>query len=558
MRKIVIIIALLYLMMTEQVMAQDITTESNFLKTDLLVIEKQEDDVNENTEEAGDESEDKKKVSILGDSLGTYQWYSTWGIYYKYYADEYMESVNNTWWMRYITYNNMELSYNDSLGGSKVSWAEGDAYPVEYCMASEERINNLGKYGTPDIILFFGGINDVISSELGQFDPNQEIGDVSNFSSAYQTAILRMKDKYPNTEIISMTPYYWYENQERVDLYAERIIEICQYYNVEYVDLRKAGVDIEQDVFALDRIHTNKEGHAKIWYMLQHGIPKLSSNGIEIISNCNNYVHAQYNIRGISEGTQFQWQVYDYSNSQWIHATDWEESNALKYTVPHEGVYWVSCTAKNQVEDQITETIAVYCEAHDLEIYGISAVDRDSYIELQMQYACTEENLKFRWQVYNLELKQWFLPDDWSENDTVEWTPDRGVYWLYTEVKDSENEIISFTKEFYVGRKYPGYINGKYQGPNPYGNGWLLGVSSNNNPKQKYQYELLILDCEKYVAGDPHPWIYSSGLCNVYSGSTFWTTFEPEHSGYYWTYFRIYDEFGNLIDDACYDAYCKL
>ena len=63
-----------------------------------------------------------------------------------------------------------------------------------------------------------------------------------------------------------------------------------------------------------------------------------------------------------------------------------------------------------------------------------------------------------------------------------------------------------------MDRNYPVYINGKYQGPDPSGGGWLIGVSTNINPGQKYRYELLILDCGKYVSGDPHPWIYGTGL----------------------------------------------
>ena len=105
-----------------------------------------------------------------------------------------------------------------------------------------------------------------------------------------------------------------------------------------------------------------------------------------------------------------------------------------------------------------------------------------------------------------------------------------------------------------MGRNYPVYINGKYQGPNPYGEGWLIGVSSNINPQQKYRYELLILDCNKYLAGDPHPWIYTTNPQALSAGNTFWTTWTPPHNGYYWTYFRIYDENGDIVEDQCYGA----
>ena len=38
------------------------------------------------------DSEDKKVVSILSDSLGTYEGYTTWSIYYYYYCSQYMDA----------------------------------------------------------------------------------------------------------------------------------------------------------------------------------------------------------------------------------------------------------------------------------------------------------------------------------------------------------------------------------------------------------------------------------------------------------------------------------
>ena len=152
-----------------------------------------------------------------------------------------------------------------------------------------------------------------------------------------------------------------------------------------------------------------------------------------------------------------------------------------------------------------------------------------------------------------MESKEWKVIADWNVGNWATWTPKKGNYWLHVEVK-SGDKILSKTICFAVGRNYPVYISGKYQGPNPYGPGWLLGVSSNINPGQKYQYEMLILDCNKYVSGDPNPWIYGTGLARVSSGTTFWTTYNPPHGGYYWTYFRIYDENGNMIEDQCYGA----
>ena len=92
----------------------------------------------------------RKTVSILSDSLGTYEGYSAWPAYYYYYCDQYMD-VSDTWWMHYIEQNNMRLGVNESLGGSKVAWWEGDpsGYNSMQCMAANERIERLDDNGTP-------------------------------------------------------------------------------------------------------------------------------------------------------------------------------------------------------------------------------------------------------------------------------------------------------------------------------------------------------------------------------------------------------------------------
>lgn len=188
-----------------------------------------------------------------------------------------------------------------------------------------------------------------------------------------------------------------------------------------------------------------------------------------------------------------------------------------------------------------------------LKINGLLWQLRDTGIDVGVSYRSSQSNVQFKWQAYNLDSQKWEVIADWNGGNWATWVPRKGNYWLHVEVKNSD-QTVSETICFAVGRNYPAYITGKYQGPNPYGEGWLLGVSSNINPGQNYQYEMLILDCGKYVSGDPNPWIYGTGLAKVSSGTTFWTTYKPPHGGYYWTYFRVYDDMGNMIEDQCYGA----
>jgi len=80
--------------------------------------------------------------------------------------------------------------------------------------------------------------------------------------------------------------------------------------------------------------------------------------------------------------------------------------------------------------------------------------------------------------------------------------------------------------------------------------GYLIGCETNDNPRQKYRYELLILDCTKLINGED-AWIYTTGDCTVAEGNAMWTVWQPQY-GYYWTLFRIYDNAGNIIEQQCY------
>ena len=82
------------------------------------------------------------------------------------------------------------------------------------------------------------------------------------------------------------------------------------------------------------------------------------------------------------------------------------------------------------------------------------------------------------------------------------------------------------------------------------GGGFLIGFETYDNPGQSYQYEMLILDCTLMAEGRD-AWIYSTGRCRLGTGKALWTVWQPKY-GYYWTLFRVYDERGTLLDEACY------
>ena len=100
-----------------------------------------------------------KYVSIVGDSISTYEGYNPKG--YSVFYDEYMQkqnglkSVYDTWWAKVNQALHAYLCVNNSYSGSKVS---GKSFPSGW---SDERLLNLNteKY-SPDIILVYLGTND--------------------------------------------------------------------------------------------------------------------------------------------------------------------------------------------------------------------------------------------------------------------------------------------------------------------------------------------------------------------------------------------------------------
>lgn len=216
-------------------------------------------------------------VSFLGDSITTYSGYTGYEERANYYRDEIMP-VDATWWMQILNDNNWKLGINDSIGGSRVSWdgeTEDDLHfnGREYYMASENRIRNLGKNGTPDKIFIFGGMNDILAQDtinLGSVEEEYAYGKIDDFADAYYTMICEIKENYPNAEIVCLIPYHTIysldseviaQNTEDV---AAIIQDICDKENIKVIDLREIHLEGQNDMETSDYIHPNESGMKKM------------------------------------------------------------------------------------------------------------------------------------------------------------------------------------------------------------------------------------------------------------------------------------------------------
>ena len=154
-------------------------------------------------------------VSILGDSVSTYDGYNPQG-YYVFYDAEMQQknglnSVYDTWWAKVNQALHAWLCVNNSYSGSRVT---GKTFPSG---SSDERILNLRTVEyLPDIIMVYLGFNDFgydvpVSQKVvekinssAQIHRNQE-ANVDLFEDGYDRMTKKLRTCYPSAVIICGT-----------------------------------------------------------------------------------------------------------------------------------------------------------------------------------------------------------------------------------------------------------------------------------------------------------------------------------------------------------------
>lgn len=217
-------------------------------------------------------------MSILGDSISTLKGYIPETNRTRYVQNE-SEAINGliymnfeeTWWGNLIEDLNMNLGINDSWAGSRITNTSatntGDIGP-DRTISSMKRIENLGNNGIPDVIFLFGGTNDIGNNvDVGIFNSEIALDTIStiysDFANAYAITIKRIQYLYPNTDIIVLLPMYTssYYTSEDLNKYNNVIKEICNCYDLKYIDLTECGITTGNlSTYLVDGIHPNAMG----------------------------------------------------------------------------------------------------------------------------------------------------------------------------------------------------------------------------------------------------------------------------------------------------------
>lgn len=187
-----------------------------------------------------------KKISIISHSRGTYSGYIPKGNR-SFYPKGDVVNVKFTWWWKLINALGAKLEINESFSAGRVSNTH-PTYP--------SFIDRVGNLGNPDVILFWGGINDQRKkTSVGTLDFSTPLEDLdeSKFASALDKLVRLMFQFYPNAEVI-----IFIEDKLNDQGYIDVLREVADHYELKTVDL----TDLKATT--LDGVHHDANGMQQI------------------------------------------------------------------------------------------------------------------------------------------------------------------------------------------------------------------------------------------------------------------------------------------------------
>jgi len=227
-----------------------------------------------------------KKVSIIGDSISSYDGQVPSGYAY-YYPTGDVTSVDDTWWKRVINATGMTLLKNCSWSASTVSVESAEVANTSKPGCSEGRINDLADNGVnPDVIFCYIGTNDWARNyTLGSFDSTSPIpsyGTSLTISQAYALMLYRLRIAYKDADIYCITDLegrtlasdtsfpVLNTNNNSIHQLNHSVEEIAHIFGCKIIDLQTCGinywniynytVDGDSEYTVNHNTHPNKNG----------------------------------------------------------------------------------------------------------------------------------------------------------------------------------------------------------------------------------------------------------------------------------------------------------
>lgn len=365
-----------------------------------------------------------KVVSILGDSISTFDGYIPVddGVnleHATFYPNEEITKVEDTWWYRVIEELDAQLGINESWSGSTVY--NNLDYNTEYVgkdasMASLTRIKNLGSNKTPDIILFFGGVNDIATKvPMGEFDEDNAPTTVDltsykweSFFDSYVCAILRIKHFYPNSQLVCIEPLRnkaCYSDAQLIK-YTDVLNRICSFYNVGYVSL----FDQMPTSNLADITHPSKEGMKIIASsVIDYLKNDVTRNSLDKLFNKyrHNGVYSKETNIYLNENSINEISSIFHSNSTLLERTTYYNKDKLWMTNELSMYSYYGTDSQGNMTNGNVKNVGETCE--NIAISGISM--EDYYITMNDIIAKNQDNWSLEDNVYKSNSSvviEWF------------------------------------------------------------------------------------------------------------------------------------------------------
>ncbi len=258
-------------------------------------------DVSEKSEETASETAEENSaplqglsLSILGDSLSTYEGWIPGECTNFFPMNGELTDVSETWWMQVLAQTGMELCSNNSSAGCTCAGDSLYTGEVKYG-CSTDRISLLtGSQGKmPDVIIVFMGTNDLLKGvPLGDNDGTGlvEEGEIDNFSDAYTLILDKLASEYPMAQVYccglhpvgdwgTKQPFVLLNNYDGLTAedFSKRIELIAGNKGVPYIDLYHCGIEVDNlQQMTSDGVHYTPLGMS---YVAKAVIDCLNASG---------------------------------------------------------------------------------------------------------------------------------------------------------------------------------------------------------------------------------------------------------------------------------------
>lgn len=219
-----------------------------------------------------------KKISILGDSISTFQgWIPSNNVSFYPRSGNNVTNVNDTWWKQLIDALGMRLEVNNSWSGSRVTGTD-----------SSSGVTRASLLGTnPDIIIVWMGINDFNNEVgIGTWDGTTALPTSrTTFREAYAIMLNTILSTYPTTKVYCCTlpdtersgastnPPEINDAGVALKTWNDAIRDVANAMQVEIIELSKCGIHWHNlNIYTADELHPNKAGMDIITNFLIHNL----------------------------------------------------------------------------------------------------------------------------------------------------------------------------------------------------------------------------------------------------------------------------------------------